>query len=74
MVHVIVGLVFVTLGAWGIIEWWDDFGEVLRGLVPLLIALWGLAALGAGFQKTRNAAEHEDEDSEEPSAETLARP
>ncbi len=54
------GLSIIVLGAWGIIEWWDDFGEMLRGSVPLLLVLVGLAAIGAGFQKTTNEAESED--------------
>ena len=51
MVHLIIGLVLLVLGAWGIIEWWDDFGELMRGLVPLSLVLVGLAAIGAGFKK-----------------------
>jgi hypothetical protein len=51
VVHLIVGLVLLILGSWGIIEWWNDFGELLRGLVPLSLVLVGLAAIGAGFKK-----------------------
>ncbi len=64
MVHLIVGLVLLILGAWGLIEWWDDFGELMRGLVPLLLVLVGLAAIGAGFKKPED--EHEEEDVEGP--------
>ncbi len=60
MVHLIVGLVLLILGAWGLIEWWDDFGELMRGLVPLLLVLVGLAAIGAGFKKPKDEDEEED--------------
>ncbi|MHC4662682.1 MAG: hypothetical protein ACYS8W_13455 [Planctomycetota bacterium] len=66
MIHLIVGIVTVVLGAWGITTWWRDFGEVLRGLIPLLLVLGGLAAIGAGFQKTLR--ETENENVETPSA------
>jgi hypothetical protein len=62
MIHLIVGLATLCFGAWGMIAWWDHFGEVLRGLVPLLLVLLGLAAIGAGFQKTMGDAGNEDAD------------
>ncbi len=64
MIHLIVGLVTLCLGAWGIIAWWHHFGDVLRGLIPIQLVLLGLAAIGAGFQKTMGEAE--EEDAEEP--------
>ena len=67
MIHLIVGLVTTCLGAWGIIVWWDHFAEVLRGLIPFLLVLVGLAAIGAGFRKA--IGEVDNEDVEEPSAE-----
>ncbi len=70
MIDLMVGLIFLCLGAWGMITWWDDFGELLRGLIPLLLVVVGLAAIGAGFRKTIREAEHEDEDLQEPRADT----
>ena len=67
MIHLIVGLVTLVLGAWGVIVWWGHFGECLRGLIPILLVLVGLAAIGAGFRKTIGGAENEDV--EEPGAE-----
>ncbi len=68
MIHLIVGLGTLCLGAWGIITWWEHFGEVLRGLIPFLLVVVGLAAIGAGFRKTTGEAE--DEDADEPNADT----
>ncbi len=61
MRHLIVGLILLALGAWGMIAWWEDFGELLRGVIPLLLVLVGLAAVGSGFQRTMNEAQQEDE-------------
>lgn len=72
MIHLIVGLIALVVGSWGIIVWWNDFGELLRGLIPLMLVLLGLAAIGAGLQKT--VSEAEDEALEEPGAETLIHP
>jgi len=49
MTNLIVGLCCLALGAWGVTAWWDEFGELLRGLVPIVLILLGLAAIGAGM-------------------------
>ena len=71
MRHLIMGIIFVVLGAWGIIAWWGDFGVFLRGLIPILLVLGGLAGIGAGVQKTKHQAGHEDEGSDESDPDAL---
>ena len=73
MIHLITGVILLILGAWGIIGWWGDFGAFLRGLVPLLLVLVGLAAIGAAFRKTVSG-EAGYEDVEEPGAATPVHP
>ena len=51
MTNLIIGLLCLALGAWGLVAWWEDFGQALRGGVPLLLILLGLAAIGAGLAK-----------------------
>ncbi len=51
MVHLIGGLIGVVLGLWGIFGWWDSFGMVLRGLVPLILLIGGLIATGVGIER-----------------------
>ena len=74
MRHLIVGLSLLALGAWGMIAWWDDFGELLRGVIPFLLILVGLAAIGAGFQKTMRDAEQEDDSLKESGAGPIVHP
>ena len=63
MTNLIVGLICLALGAWGVVAWWDEFGAVLRGVVPILFILLGLAAIGAGMKtRTTSKPEGEDED------------
>lgn len=49
MIAVLVGLVFVVLGAWGIARWFTDFLLVMRGLGPVSVLLGGLVAVVTGF-------------------------
>jgi hypothetical protein len=49
MTNLIVGLVSLALGAWGAVAWWNDVGLMLRGLVPVLLIMFGLAGVGAGM-------------------------
>ena len=53
MQHVVVGLVLLVLGVFGIISWWADFGLVLRGLIPFLLLVCGLGAMGSGLIKEK---------------------
>ena len=73
MKHLIVGLILLVLGAWGIIEWWGDFGEFLRGFIPLVLVFVGLVGIGYGLRKTTSAG-HEDDEAEAPDAEPLDQP
>jgi hypothetical protein len=61
MANLIVGLICLALGAWGLVAWWDEFGQVLCGLVPILFILLGLAAVGAGM-KSKAVSSPEGED------------
>lgn len=51
------GLIAVALGVWGIVSWFKDFGMVIRGSVPLMVALGGLLSIIAGITTMKDAAE-----------------
>ena len=59
MRHILIGLIAFGLGIWGIIAWWGEFGAALRGLVPILLVLGGLAAIGAGLKGHASETEPE---------------
>lgn len=42
---VILGLVFLVLGAWAIYVWWGDLKIVFKGCIGLLAILAGLVTL-----------------------------
>lgn len=59
MMHFFVGSITLVLGVCGIAVWWCEFGEFLRGAVPILFVLLGLAAIGAGIKSHSGEAEFE---------------
>lgn len=60
MLHVIFGLVLLVLGVFGVISWWEDFGLVLRGLVPFAFLICGLVAIGSGLAKEKLGETEDD--------------
>lgn len=65
MKHVIFGLVSALLGIWGIIVWWDEFGDVMRGLMPLVLLIIGIIGIMAGLQVQRELDKEDDSLAEE---------
>lgn len=55
MLSVILGLVFMILGLWGLLSWWADFVVVFKGSVPVLIFMGGLLAVIAGITSIRDS-------------------
>ncbi|MBF0521973.1 MAG: hypothetical protein HQL24_02835 [Candidatus Omnitrophica bacterium] len=53
MAHVIGGAIAALLGVVGIFGWWDNFGDFLRGSVPLALLIGGLIALNTGLKLTK---------------------
>ncbi|MBF0110518.1 MAG: hypothetical protein HQL76_15225 [Magnetococcales bacterium] len=53
MPTIVFGLISIALGLWGLSTWWWSIVEMLRGIVPLLLIVLGLVALGAGVSKMR---------------------
>ena len=74
MTNLVIGLICLAVGAWGLVAWWEEFGDVLRGFVPLLLVLLGLAAVGAGrSRKPRATPEANREHSPETDADGTVR-
>ena len=54
MKHIIIGIVAITLGLWGIALNWYQFLDLLWILVPMLVLLGGIIALMAGISNFSN--------------------
>ncbi|MBF0177235.1 MAG: hypothetical protein HQL63_10385 [Magnetococcales bacterium] len=55
MPSIMIGLVTISLGLWGLSAWWWSMVEFLRGAVPLVLLVFGCIALGAGVRRLREA-------------------
>ena len=59
------GAISVILGIIGVIEWRDDFGTVLRGVVPVALLLGGVIALYIGYDEIQEKLREEKQKQEE---------
>lgn len=57
MTHIVGGIIAVVLGIMGIMGWWEDFGEFLRGCMPLIFLVGGLLAIGTGMRPIKKDKE-----------------
>lgn len=64
MPNIIFGLLAIALGLWGLSVWWWSVAELLRGLVPIVLILLGLVAVGAGVSVVREKGEDDMTDEE----------
>ena len=53
MLHVIVGIVAIVIGLWGIMSNWYMFKDILVSIVPLVVLLFGIVAILAGIRKLK---------------------
>ena len=55
------GIISILIGVWGIGAWWWSFLELLKGSVPPILVLGGLAALFAGISEIKDSIEAKKE-------------
>jgi hypothetical protein len=67
MVVLVVGIIFTVLGALGIGLWhgYSYLWAVLRGSVPIMFVLFGLAAIAVGISSLKDKAASAKEDKKE---------
>jgi len=53
MSNIIGGLIAIVLGIWGLLVWWGEFGEVMRGFVPFALIVVGLLSLASKYNKRK---------------------
>jgi hypothetical protein len=51
MKHFVLGIVLIVLGMWGMFAWWENFGRVMRGLLPFFLLSLGLVALLSSYYR-----------------------
>ncbi|KPK49923.1 MAG: hypothetical protein AMK72_03390 [Planctomycetes bacterium SM23_25] len=69
MVHILVGIIAIVIGLWGIAANWYMFKDMLVAIVPLAVVCFGMVALLAGMRSlkarrgTEEAGRYEDDES-----------
>ena len=53
MLHIIVGIIAIVIGLWGIMGNWYMFKDILITIVPLLVLLFGMVAILAGIRSMK---------------------
>ena len=53
MLHVIVGIIAIVIGLWGIMGNWYMFKDVVIAVVPLLVLCFGIVAILAGIRSMK---------------------
>jgi len=63
MLHIIVGIIALMIGLWGITSNWYMFRDMLVAIVPLAVVCFGIVAILAGIRsmKTKWAKEEKEE-------------
>jgi len=64
MLHIVVGIVAIVIGLWGIMGNWYMFKDILVAVVPLLVLCFGIVAVLAGIRsmKAKWAAKEESKE------------
>lgn len=60
-ITVLGGLISILIGIWGVKAWWWSFTELLKGSVPPMLILGGLAAFFAGISEIKDSAQAKKE-------------
>lgn len=55
------GFISIIVGIWGLVSWWDSFVMILKGSVPPILILGGLAAFFAGISEIKDGMQAKKE-------------
>ena len=53
MLHIVVGIIAIVIGLWGIMGNWYMFKDILVAVVPLLVLCFGIVAVLAGIRSMK---------------------
>jgi len=53
MLHVIIGIIAIVIGLWGIMGNWYMFKDVLVAVVPFVMLCFGIVAVLAGIRSMK---------------------
>jgi len=54
MLAILVGILFIVVGCFGVLVWTPDFIVVVRGFMPFMIAIGGVISVIAGISSIKD--------------------
>ncbi len=60
MKTLIIGAACAILGLIGLVNWWNEFGQLLAGALPIVFLLGGALAIYLGFDELKDNWQRED--------------
>jgi len=58
------GIVAVILGVVGLIVWWPEFWQVLKGVIPILLVVGGVLGIYLGIEDLKSSSSSKKEETE----------
>lgn len=65
MLHIVVGIIAIVVGLWGIMGNWYMFKDILVAIVPLVVLCFGIVAVLAGIRSMKTKWTVKEESKEE---------
>ena len=65
MLHIVVGIIAIVVGLWGIMGNWYMFKDILVAIVPLVVLCFGIVAVLAGIRSMKTKWTVKEEGKEE---------
>jgi len=53
MLHIVIGIIAIAIGVWGVMANWYMFKDMIAGILPFVIICFGLVALLAGIRSIK---------------------
>ncbi len=48
------GLIAIVVGIIGLVVWWPEFGQAMRGVIPFALIIVGLLSIASKYNKRQN--------------------
>ena len=58
------GIVAVILGVVGLIVWWPELWQVLKGIIPILLVIGGALGIYLGIEDVKTSSSSKKEETE----------
>jgi len=61
------GIVAMVIGVVGLIAWWPEFWQVLKGVIPIILIIGGILGIYLGIEEVKTSSPSKKEEGEKKS-------